>query len=191
MDFLPEQEINELLHEFGITTKGEGDTCVLLEMSEDQSLAKHCLDNEGCLPCGSDEQTVCYTVAAEELGNTVCGAIHKIHQGQTILIPCGKWRSVFDAVAFSMANDELWQEFDASATIKLNTRDPLLFEASDEQILLSLITALMNDAETQEQSVFLIPAGAPLLIHVQPGGPVKFWFGNNALADEVREVYTN
>ena len=104
-------------------------------------------------------------------------------------MPCGKWRSVFDAVAFSTAEDELWQEFDASATIKLNTRDPLLFESGDEHILVTLITALMNDGETTEQSVFLMPVGAPILVHLQPGGPVKLWFGNSVLADEVREHY--
>ena len=100
-----------------------------------------------------------------------------------------KWRSVFDAVAFSMAEDESWQEFDASATIKLNTRDPLLFETGDEHTLVGRITALVNDGENREQGVYLIPVGAPILLHIQPGGPVKFWFGNNALADEVREAY--
>jgi hypothetical protein len=34
-----------------------------------------------------------------------------------------------------------------------------------------------------------MPAGAPVLMHLQPGGPVKLWFGNSVLADEVREAY--
>ena len=38
---------------------------------------------------------------------SVVGAIHKIHEGpNVVLLPVGKWRSVFDAVAFSMAEDE-------------------------------------------------------------------------------------
>ncbi len=120
---------------------------------------------------------------------SLVATIHKTHGGRTLMVPVAKWRSVFDAVAFSMAGDESWQEFDASATIKLNTRDPLLFESGDEHTLVGLITALMNDGESQEQGVFIIPVGVPLLVHLQPSGPVKFWFGTSALADEVQESY--
>jgi hypothetical protein len=126
---------------------------------------------------------------ADGVVNSLVASIHKIHEGRTLMIPASKWRVVFDAVAFSMAEDESWQEFDASATIKLNTRDPLLFEAGDKHTLIGLITSLMNDGETKEQSVFIIPVGAPILIHLQPCGPVNFWFGNSALADEVKEHY--
>ena len=158
-------------------------------MDDEYAAAIHCLDNADCLPCGSAEKTHCFDMPAKAMVKSVVGAIHKIHQGRTLLLPAGKWRAVFDAVAFSMAEDEPWQEFDASATIKLNTRDPLLFEPGDEHTLVELVKALMNDGETFEQGVFLIPVGAPLLIHIQPDGPVKFWFGNDVLADEIRESY--
>jgi hypothetical protein len=187
LDFLPEQEINDLLSEFGITQTQRVDDCIDLEMSADRADVCDCL----CLEDQMVENNLwtCKVMNAESLVTAVTESIRKIHQGQTVLVPSGKWRSVFDAVAFSMAGDELWQEFDASATIKLNTRDPLLFETGDEQILISLLTALMNNGETPEQSVFLISAGAPILVHLQPGGPVKLWFGNSVLADEVREHY--
>lgn len=191
MDFLPEQEINDLLAELGVTQHPEGENCILLSIGEEHAVAKHCLDNTDCSPCGGDEKTQCFDMQAEAMIESVVGAIHKIHEGQTVLLPVGKWRSVFDAVAFSMAEDEPWQEFDASATIKLNTRDPLLFESGDEHTLVELIKSLMKDGELMEQGVFLIPAGAPLLIHIQPRGPVKFWFGNNVLADEIRESYAS
>ncbi|MGY8753867.1 MAG: hypothetical protein ACKVIO_08230, partial [Phycisphaerales bacterium] len=123
---------------------------------------KDCLCSDG-QSCEGDWN--CTAIAPEALVASSVECARRIHQGQTVLVPCGKWRSVFDAVAFSMAGDELWQEFDASATIKLNTRDPLLFDVGDEQILASLLTALMNDGETAEQSAFLMPAGAPVLMH--------------------------
>jgi hypothetical protein len=190
LDFLSEQEISDLLNELGVTTLTDGDGCVLLEMDPSKVGAKHCLDNEGCMPCGGDEDTRCFDLSPEKMVCSVVGAIHRIHEGRTVVVPVGKWRSVFDAVAFSMAEDEPWQEFDASATIKLNTRDPLLFETGDEHTLVGLITALMNDGESREQGVFIIPVGAPVLLHVQPGGPVRLWFGNSPLADEVCEAYT-
>ncbi len=190
MDFLTEQDIGDLLTELGVTTQKGGGDCVLLEVDPLRVTAKHCLDNDGCQPCGVDEETNCFEMTPETMVDSVVGAIHRIHEGRTIMVPVGKWRSVFDVVAFSMAGDEAWQEFDASATIKLNTRDPLLFETGDEHTLVGLLTALMNDGEAMEHGVFIIPVGAPILLHIQPNGPVKFWFGNSALADEVRETYS-
>jgi len=188
LDFLPEQEINELLNELGVATRPEGEHCVFMAMGDDHAAVKHCLCNDKN-PCESDTKTLCSEMTAEKMVRSLLGAIHKIHEGQTLMIPVGKWRLAFDAVAFSMAGDEAWQEFDASATIKLNTRDPLLFESGDEQLLASVVTSLMNDGETQDQGVYLIPVGAPVLVHIQPRGPVKFWFGTSVLADEVREAY--
>jgi hypothetical protein len=187
LDFLPEQEINDLLNEFGITSTPSGDECIVYEMGNEQAEVFDCLCLDG-QECGGEGWTN-INLGAEALVAAATESARKIHQGQTILIPCGKWRCVFDAVAFSMAGNELWQEFDASATIRLNTRDPLLFEPGDEQILVTLLSALMNDGQTPDQSVFLIPAGAPILVHLQPEGPVKLWFGNRVLADEVREHY--
>jgi len=189
LDFLPEQEINDLLNELGITQHQEGESCVLLQMDDEHAASKHCFDNAECMPCGCDENTNCFEMPTETMITSLSGAIHKMHEGRTLMLPVGKWRSVFDAVAFSMAEDEPWQEFDASATIKLNTRDPLLFESGDEHTLFELGRALMNDGDSIEQGVFIIPVGAPILIDLQPRGPVKFWFGNDVLADEIRESY--
>lgn len=190
MDFIPEEEINELYAEFGISLHPDGGACVLLEMDAVKADVRDCL-TIGDPPCGCTETDgwTCRSMNEDALIATVIGAVRKIHPGQVVLVPSGKWRSVFDAVAFSMAEDEPWQEFDASATIKLNTRDPLLFESGDEHTLIGLITSLMKDGVDTEQSVFLIPAGAPLLMHIQPGGPVKLWYGNSVLADEISEAY--
>lgn len=174
--------------EMGIVTSEHKDTCVLLAMDATSAPARHCLCND-LQPCGGDEGTFCKDMGAVAMVKSIVGTIQKIHQDQTLLIPAGKWRSIFDAVAFSMAEDELWQEFDASTAIRLNTRDPLLFGFGESQTLAGFLTALMNDGETIEQSVFLIPAGVPLLVHIRPGGPVKYWFGNLVLADEVSEAY--
>lgn len=190
LDFLPEQEITDLLTELGVVIHTESDDCVLLEMGGDFVSVKHCLCNDEH-PCDSDPETLCSDMNTSDMVDTLEKVIRKIHSGRTLMIPVGKWRSAFDAVAFSMAGDEPWQEFDASATIKLNTRDPLLFEIGDEHTLIELVKSIMNDGELAEQGVFLIPVGAPLLLHIQPSGPVKFWFGNSTFADEVRETYSN
>jgi len=188
LDFLPEQEIDSLLLELGVLQDPVDENCVFMRMDEEHTSAKHCLCNDGS-PCESDAATHCFDMNTYKMVQSLVAAIHKTHGGRTLMIPVAKWRSVFDVVAFSMAGDESWQEFDASATIKLNTRDPLLFESGDEHTLIGLTTSLMNDGESEEQGVFIIPVGVPMLVHLQPSGPVKFWFGTSALADEVRESY--
>ena len=172
----------------GVATHDESETYALLEMDAQHAGVRDCL----CVAdqtCDVKDGWNCRAMDMDQLITSIVSTIHKIHEGQTVMIPAGRWRSMFDAVAYSMAEDEPWQEFDASATIRLNTKDPLVFESGDEHTLANLLTALMKDGETIEQSVFLIPAGAPLLMHICPCGPVKLWFGNSALADEVSEVY--
>ena len=188
MDFIPEQELGELFRDMGVVTYDAGETYALLEMDDQHAGVRDCL-YVADQPCDADDGWNCREMDMDQLIASIVGTIHKIHEGQTVLIPAGKWRSMFDVVAYSMAQDEAWQEFDASATIRLNTKDPLVFESGDEHTLANLLTALMKDGETIEQSVYLIPAGAPLLMHICPSGPVKLWFGNSALADEVSEVY--
>ena len=177
------------MNDMGVV-KESAEDCSLLSMSTDCLSAKHCLCNDDT-PCVEGEGTFCKEMNTEEMTQAIICSIHKLHGGQTIMMPATKWRSVFDAVAFSMAGDESWQEFDATATVRLNTQDPLLFESSDEHTLTGLITALMNDGEGEAQGVFLFPTGAPVLVHIVPSGPVKFWFGTQALADEVSEAYVS
>ena len=190
LDFLTEQEIADLLDELGIAAHAAEEDSVLLEMGNDFASAKHCLCSDE-RTCDSGPDTFCIDMNTSEVVDALEKVVRKIHGGRTLMIPVGKWRSAFDAVAFSMAGDEPWQEFDASATIKLNTRDPLLFETGDEHTLIELVKSIMNDGELAKQGVFLIPVGSPLLLHIQPSGPVKFWFGNSTFADEVRETYSN
>jgi hypothetical protein len=47
----------------------------------------------------------------------------------------------------------------------------------------------MKDGEEVEQSLFLVPTGAPVLMHIQPNGPVCLWFGTQVSADEVSGAY--
>ena len=187
LEFLPEQEITDLLAELGVILTPQGDSCVLLSMGDEHCDAKDCLyKGDSCDDCSNVN---CYCLDGGGLISATCETARRIHQGQTVLIPAGKWRAIFDAVAFSMASNEAWQEFDASATTMLNTRDPLLCESGDEQMMTALVRALMQDGEDVEQSMFLIPVGAPVLMHVQPSGPVRLWFGNQLLADEVSRAY--
>ena len=189
LEFIAEQEISGLFDEMGLVATSGKDGALFIATKDELTLARHCICNEisGC-DCKTKEQ--CFAMSKDQMVESAVAAIHKIHRGQTVLMPIGKWRSVFDAVAFSMATDEAWQTFDATATVRLNTQDPLLFETGDEQTLAKLIAALMDGGDSDEQGVYMLAASAPILMHISPGGPVILYFGSQALADEVSEAYS-
>ena len=101
----------------------------------------------------------------------------------------GKWRSVFDVVAFSLATNEEWPRIDAAATVELNSRDPLLADAGDLHLLCDLIKALLQDSEKPDQGLMMISVGQSVVVEVVPTGGVRLSFGNRAIADEVAEAY--
>jgi hypothetical protein len=55
------------------------------------------------------------SVEKDRLPKTVEHILHKLHLSQVLLIPVSKWRHLFDAVAFSMAENEEWQAVDTAA----------------------------------------------------------------------------
>lgn len=188
VDFIREEEVADLLNGFGISRVPDGEDCVLLAMDEARVAARACFYAEGG-ECPCDEDCTCTAVPPDRLASTIDASLHRLHQGQSVLLPVGKWRSVFDAVAFSLAGDEAWQEFESAATVELNTRDPLLLDSTDVHVLTSLLRALMDDGDQAQQGVFLVTAGAPVLMHLHPGGSIRFWFGDRVHADELAEVH--
>ena len=113
---------------------------------------------------------------------------HKLHLSQMILMPVGKWRKVFDAVAFSLADNEEWQAVDTAATVVLNTRDPLLAEPVDFHTITALIRALLSDAEDPDQGLMITTTTAPLMVEIVPDGAIRVSIGDPVLADEVVEL---
>ena len=127
-------------------------------------------------------------IDTDGLAGFVDRMIHRLNLSDLLLIPTGKWRNVFDAVAFSLATNEAWQEFDQSATVELNTRDPLLCGPADFPLLVDLVRALMSDADKAEQGLTMIPTSVPIVAEVTPEGAVRLSIGNQALADEIMEA---
>jgi hypothetical protein len=144
--------------------------------------------------CDSDSQAVpregakVFEVERASLPGFVERVVHRLNLVDLLLIPVAKWRKVFDAVAFSMAANEDWQEFDAAATVELNTRDPLLCEPVDYTLVIELIRALIQDAEGPDQGLFLTATGVPLIAEIVPDGAIRVSFGNQVLADEAMHM---
>jgi hypothetical protein len=88
-----------------------------------------------------------------------------------------------------MADNEDWQEFDTTATVELNTRDPLLCVPGDFQTVRELVHALLHDAERPDQGLIITSTAAPLLVEIVPDGAVRVSFGTQVMADEVAEAF--
>jgi hypothetical protein len=128
------------------------------------------------------------TMEPDRLPEAIDGIVQKLHLSQILLVPVSKWRHLFDAVAFSLADNEDWQRIDTTATVELNSRDPLLCEPGDFHTVAALMRALIADGEHPEQGLMLTATSVPLLLEIVPDGAVRMSFGTQVLADEAAEA---
>ena len=188
MEFVDHGEAIEALSEQGLREASAGEDLFGLTMdNSDDVVHLHfaCADSTSTPHEGADV----VSIEKDRLPDAVEHLLHKLHLTQVLLIPVGKWRKVFDAVAFSLADNEDWQAVDTAATVALNTRDPLLCEPAEFHTINALIRALFNDAENTDQGLMLTTTTAPVLVELVPGGAVRISIGDPVLADEVVETF--
>ncbi len=189
MEFVDYDEALELLKEQGIREVAGGTDEPGLALSEDDEDVVHlhlaCTEST----CTPHEGADVVSVEKDRLPSAVEHIIHKLHLAQVLLIPVAKWRKVFDAVAFSMTDNEDWQAVDTAGTVALNRRDPLLCEPADFHTINDLIKALLSDADSPDQGLMITTTGAPVMVELVPDGAVRISIGNPVLADEVVETF--
>jgi hypothetical protein len=188
VEFVPESEVMDLLADQGVTPAPKEDDRVYLQMADSSEVVRVHLATARTESTPEAGAKV-ITVEPDGLAAAVADLIHQLRLNQVLLIPVSRWRHVFDAVAFSLADNEDWQEFETTATVELNTRDPLLCEPGDYQTIIALMRALLSDAERPEQGLMLATTAAPLLVEVVPDGAIRISFGNQVLADEVADAF--
>ena len=192
VEFVKYAEVGELLDDYGIDEVEAANDCRYLRMAEGEGAVHLHLAAEGST-CQPHAGASVLKVSRERLPQLVEHILHLLHLSQLLLIPVGKWRKVFDAVAFSLASNEDWQEVDATATVELNTRDPLLCEPADFHTLIALIEALVRDADAPDQGLMFIAAASPVLVEVVPDGvgAVRISVGSQVLADELSGAFAS
>ncbi|MHC5004655.1 MAG: hypothetical protein ACYTJ0_16195 [Planctomycetota bacterium] len=183
MEFVNQSEIVDLLRNYGCEEVTEGEDRVRLSMQDQEGVVHLHLATETSTTTPRDGAKV-MSVPTDELPSMIERIIHGLNLSDLLLIPVAKWRKVFDAVAFSLAANEEWQEFDATATVELNTRDPLLCGPADHPLVVELVRALISDAEGPDQGLMLTSTGVPVLAEIIPDGSIRLSFGNQVLADE-------
>ncbi len=189
MEFVGDGEVGDLLREFGITSEPEGETRVLFKMtqvnSQEDVARLHISSGPDILEAEADATLI--EMPKDKLADSVNDIIHGLHLQQILLFPTECWQTVFDAVAFSLAENEEWQAFETAATVKLRTRDPLLVLPEDLHTIHAFLKALMADGEGAAQSLYISASATPMLIELNPDGAARLAFGSRALADEAAE----
>ena len=188
MEFISAEEAAAVIKDHGIESDTPDEDHIYLRMRDGDTVTHHHVAIAGATSEPRESATV-YEIESDKLSDTIDHLMHILHHSQLLLIPVGKWRSVFDVVAFSLATNEEWQRIDAAATVELNSRDPLLADAGDLHLLCDLIKALLQDSEKPDQGLMMISVGQPVVVEVVPTGGVRLSFGKRAIADEVAEAY--
>jgi hypothetical protein len=188
VEFVSHGEVADLLGDYGIEETVEGGERTFLRMAEGDGVVHVHLADRACSSRPLNGASV-IPIEKDRLPQVLEHIIRALRLNQVLLLPVGKWRKVFDAVAFSLADNAAWQEVDASATVELNTRDPLLCEPGDFHTLIALVSALIRDADSPAQGLMLVATTSPVLIEIVPDGAVRISVGSQALADEVADVF--
>ncbi len=188
MEFVDHGETIEALKEQGLREVPDGEDRIGWALEESDNVVHlHLAFGESA--CAPHEGADVVQIEKDQLPDAVEHLLHKLHLSQVLLIPVGKWRKVFDAVAFSLADNQEWQAVDTAATVVLNTRDPLLAEPGDFHTINALIRALLNDAEDSDQGLMITTTTAPLMVEIVPDGAIRVSIGDPVLADEVVETF--
>ncbi len=188
VEFVDHGETIEALKEQGLREVPDGENRIGLALDDSDSVVHlHLLYGEST--CTPHEGADVVQVEKDQLPDALEHVFHKLHLSQMILMPVGKWRKVFDAVAFSLADNEEWQAVDTAATVVLNTRDPLVVGPGDFHTINALIKALLKDAEHPDQGLLITTTMAPLLVEIVPDAAIRVSIGNPVLADEVVETF--
>ena len=127
-------------------------------------------------------------ISREKAGEVLEHILHKLHVAPLLILPIGKWRPVFDLVTPALTDNDQWISIDSEASIKMNTRDPLVCEPRDLHLLRAVVEAILRDGEEMAQGISIAAIQAPVLVEVEPAGGILLTIGNEGLADEVRAV---
>jgi hypothetical protein len=190
VEFIPADEAARVITDHGIESESPDEDHIYLRMRDGESVHHHhvAVTGSACVP---RDGAIAHEISEERLPDVIDRLMHKLHHSQLLLIPVGKWRSVFDVVAFSLAGNEEWQQIDAAATVELNSRDPLLADTGDLHLLCDLVKALLHDSEKPDQGLMMMSLGQPVVVEIVPTGGLRLSFGNQATADELAEVYAS
>ena len=124
----------------------------------------------------------------ERAADALEAVLHKLHLAPVFLFPIGTWRHVFDAITFDLVEHDEWQEIESTATIELNTHDPLMCGPADLHTVHDVLSSVLKSGERANQGLTITALGKPILIVAEPPGQLRIEIMGETLASEVREL---
>ncbi len=190
MEFVEASELRGILEDNDLEQLPTENDCVFLSMLGDEVIRHHFAPADGdpavTRPV-ADGATV-HRVSIDRVHEVFEGIIHRLHLDQLVIVPVARWSHLFDGIAFTLAENEDWQEFDAAATVERNTRDPLLVRPADFPTIVDVVQALLRDCEELAQSIMVLSPAVPLLLTLVPGGTMQVECGTPVIADELTDI---
>ena len=135
-----------------------------------------------------DADSIDVGLVPEQAADALEAVLHKLHLAPVFLFPIGKWRHVFDAISFDLVEHEEWQEIETTATIELNTHDPLMCGPADLHTVHDVISSVLKCGRSASQGVTIAALGKPILIVAEPPGQLRIEVMGQPLATEVKEL---
>lgn len=195
MEFVSYDEAMDVLRRLGVVDTHRTESELRLELVDSEDVVHLHLVPGGAAGGVGDAATrsgaTVIDVAKPRLPDVIDHLVHKLGLKQLFLVPIGKWRRVFDAVAFSLASNAHWQEIDSTASVSLNTRDPLLCEPQDFRMMRDLIAAILSDAEQPDQGLMITSTKSPFMVELHPDGTARVTVGGAAVADEIVRMFAS
>ena len=190
MEFVAASELKGILEDNDLEQLPPENDCIFLGMLGDEVTRHHFVpaDGEAPVPRPVADGAIVHRVSIERVHEVFEGIIHRLHLDQVVIVPVARWSHLFDGIAFSLAENEDWQEFDAAATVERNTRDPLLVLPADFPTIADVMMALLRDCEELAQSVMVLSPAVPLLVTLVPGGTMQVACGTPVIADELTDI---
>ena len=145
----------------------------------------HLLPSGGVGDVAGEERLDC---PIDRIAPSLDHLLHKMHLAPLAVMPRCRWRSVLDAVCFTLAEDRAWQEVESETTLILNTRDALVAGPADLNTVNALVAALVGDGGAAEESIAIVPLSGQLLVEVVPGSGARIDVATEAIGDAVREL---
>ena len=187
MEFVTFEEAWSLLRRLGVTKVTDAPNEMRFELADSPSVVVIDVAANDHVDIKSLPKEV-RRVERNAIANFVEALVHKMHLQRTYVIPIGKWRQIFEAVSHGMVSNAAWRGVDTSASVELNTRDPLQFNLADAHTLRDLIKVILRDGRGIEHGITLCSDGAPLVIEVMPAGEMIIFAGRPDLAKQCEEL---
>lgn len=187
MEFVEASELTGILEDNDLEVLPPENDCVFLRLTGDEVVRHHVAAPD--VDVDPPDGATTHSVPREKLHEIFEGILHRLHLDQVVLVPVAQWSHLFDAIAFSLAENEDWQEFDAAATVERNSRDPLLILPPDYPTIVEVVKALYGDCEERTQSLMMLTPAMPLLVTMTPGGTLQVDCGTPVIADELSDLF--